>query len=114
MAVKKQVIKILANIVAIYIGTYIFPDVVINSVTTAITAALALWLVNLIIRPLLLFITLPINILTLGLFSLVINTWMVMLVAKLVNGFWLSGFWTAFGVAILVSITFVILEKILK
>lgn len=110
----KQVLKILANIVAIYIGSYIFPDVVISSLSTAIIAALSLWLVNLVIRPILLFITLPINILTLGLFSLVINTWMVMLVARLVDGFWLSGFWTAFGLAILVSISFVVLEKLFK
>lgn len=77
-------------------------------------AGAVLWLVNLIVRPLLVLITIPVNIMTLGLFGLVINTWMVMLVAKIVDDFSIGGFWTSFGLALLVSFVNAILEKTLK
>lgn len=110
----KQIIKILGNIIAIYLGSLIFSEVTILSVTTAVIAGFVLWLVNMFIRPLLVLITIPINILTLGLFSLIINTWMVMFVGKIINGFKIDGFWTAFGLAILIVFVNIILGKLLK
>ena len=110
----KQIIKILGNIIAIYLGTLFFTEISASSATTIVMAGFVLWLVNLLIRPLLILITIPINILTLGLFSLVISTWMVMLVGKIIEGFRIGGFWTAFGIAILVTVVNVILGKLLK
>lgn len=111
---KKQFIKILANILAIYLGSQLLTEMSILSASTAITAGFVLWLVNIIIRPFLVLITIPINILTLGLFSLVINTLMVMLVAGVIDGLIIDGFTTAFCLAIIIVIVNVILEKSLK
>jgi len=110
----KHIIIILANMISLYIGTILFTKVVISSVSVILIAGIGLWIVNLIVRPLLLIITIPVNVLTLGLFSLVINTWMVMLVGKFVNGLWIGGFWTAFGLALVVSAVNSVLGKILR
>jgi putative membrane protein len=110
----KQIIKILGNIIAIYLGTFFFTEISVSSTATIVIAGFVLWIVNIIIRPLLILITIPVNLLTLGLFSLVINTWMVMLVGKLIEGFTIRGFWTAFFIALLVSFVNAILEKVLK
>jgi len=67
-------------------------------------AALLLGIVNAFVRPLAFILTLPITIVTLGLFLLVLNAGMVALVARLVPGFTISGFWTAVGTAVIVSI----------
>jgi len=111
---KNQVIKIFGNIIAIYIATALFSEISVSTNTTIIVAGFILWLVNTTIRPLLTLITIPINLLTLGLFSLVINTWMVMLVGKLIEGFYIQGFWAAFGLAILVAMINIVLGKTLK
>ncbi len=110
----KQIIKIFGNIIAIYLGTFLFTEINVSSTTTIVIAGFVLWLVNILIRPLLILITIPVSLLTLGLFSLVINTWMVMLVGKLIEGLNIHGFWTAFGIALLVSFVNAILEKTLK
>ena len=111
---KNTVIKIFANIIAIYIGVSLFSEISASSTTAIVLAGLLLWLVNITIRPLLAFITIPINILTLGFFSLVINTWMIMLVGKLIEGLSIQGFWTAFGLAILIAFINIVFGKMLK
>jgi putative membrane protein len=79
--------------------------VVFNSTGTLIAAALVLGVVNAFVRPLIIILTLPITLLTLGLFLLVINALMIMLVAWLVPGFLVAGFWSAVFAAIVVSLT---------
>ena len=111
---KNTVIKIFGNIIAIYIGVSLFSEISASSTTAIVLAGLLLWLVNVTIRPLLALITIPINILTLGLFSLILNTWMIMLVGKLVQGLSIQGFWAAFGLAILVAFTNIVLGKTLQ
>ena len=69
-----------------------------------IISALVLGLANAIVRPLLILFTLPLTIFSLGLFLLVINALVLMLVAELVSGFVLSGFWTAFFASIFIAI----------
>jgi len=87
----------------VLIAAYLLPGVTVN-VVGAVVAVVVLTLVNMFIKPLVFILTLPINIITLGLFSLVINALMIMLVAYLVPGFGVAGFWSAFFFAILVSI----------
>lgn len=96
-----------AAIVALglWLSTQIFAGVAFDSPSTLIAAALLLGLVNAIVRPLLLIITLPITVLTLGLFLLVVNAAMLGLVALLLEGFRISGFWTAVGASLIVSLT---------
>lgn len=83
----------------------IVPGVQIEGAFTLFVAALLLGLVNAIIRPLAILLTLPITIVTLGLFLLVINAGMFGLVAAMLDNFSVSGFWTALFGAIIVSIT---------
>jgi putative membrane protein len=75
---------------------YLVPGVVVTGFGVAVLAALALGIVNAIIRPVFLILSLPINILTLGLFTLVINAFMFWLASVFVPGFHVSGFTAAF------------------
>lgn len=83
---------------------WIIPGISISSFFTALIAAIAIALVNVFIKPVLIFLTLPINILTLGIFILVINAVLFMFVAYLVPGVEIDGFWSAFLGAIVLSI----------
>ncbi|MGB8856319.1 MAG: phage holin family protein [Burkholderiales bacterium] len=83
---------------------YIIQSIQVTDIKVAIITALALGLVNAIIRPLALLITLPINILTLGLFTFVINALLFWGVAYFVDGFSVGGFWSAFFGAIVFSL----------
>jgi putative membrane protein len=80
---------------ALLVVPYIVPGFQIGGFGTALVAAAVLGAVNLLIKPILTLITLPINVLTLGLFSLVINALMLKLAAGLVPGFAIQGFWPA-------------------
>lgn len=88
---------------AIGIASYIVPGVSVTLVG-ALIAAIVLGALNLFIRPILLLLTLPINIITLGLFSLVINACLVLLASYVVPGFYVSGFWTALLFALVLAI----------
>lgn len=88
---------------AIGIAAYIVPGVSVTLVG-ALIAAVVLGALNLFIRPILVVLTLPITVLTLGLFSLVINACLVLLAAALVPGFAIGGFWTAVLYALALSI----------
>jgi putative membrane protein len=98
-------IRLVINMVAILIIAYLFPRVVrVDGFWTALVAAFLLGIVNAILRPVLVFLTLPITILTLGLFLLVINGLMLWLVSALVRGFYVNGFWGAVLGSVLISI----------
>ncbi len=88
---------------AIGIAAYVVPDVSVT-LMSAFIAAVVLGALNLFIRPLILLITLPITVLTLGLFSLVINALLVMLASYLVPGFFVAGFWPAFFFALALTV----------
>src|SRR3989344_3256671 len=88
---------------AILIAAYIVPGVIVTPVG-ALIAAVVLGALNLFIRPFLIVLTLPINIPTLGLFSLVINALLILLASYVAQGFLVDGFWTAFLFAIVISI----------
>jgi putative membrane protein len=95
-------LSILISSVAVFVTASILPGVHVDSFGTAIVAAIVLGLINTFIRPILLLLTLPINILTLGLFTLVIIALLVMLASALVPGFKVDGFWwaLAFGLVL--------------
>ncbi|HLA25279.1 MAG TPA: phage holin family protein [bacterium] len=102
----------LFNTVAIYATTRIIAGLRVPDLGGAIIAALVLGIVNAIIRPLILLLTLPVNILTLGLFTLVVNTIMLYLVAA-VTPLQISGFWAAFIGALLIAIISTLLSRLL-
>ena len=80
---------------SLWVASLVFHGVRFANLSSLLVAGLLLGVVNSVVRPLLIVITLPITLLTLGLFLLVINALMLLLVAALVRGFTLSGFWTA-------------------
>ncbi|MQR00276.1 phage holin family protein [Glaciimonas soli] len=94
----------LINAAALFAVPYLMQSVTVDSVATALIAALILGLVNSLIRPILMILTLPVTVLTLGLFIFVLNGLMFWFVTKLVSGFHVMGFWSAIGGAIVYSI----------
>lgn len=88
----------------ILLVSYIFDGIEVRGIGWAFIAAMFLGIFNALIRPLLLILTLPINILTLGLFTLVINGLMLWLTGALLAGFSVHGFWTALGGALIISL----------
>lgn len=94
----------LISAIAIIISAYILPGIKVPNFTTALVVALVLGILNAVIRPLLLLLTLPVNILTLGLFTLVINAVIILLVASLVPEFQVNGFLAALLFAIVLSV----------
>ena len=104
----------LINMVAILLIAYLLPRLVwVDSLGTALIAALLLGMVNAVLRPVLIILTLPLTLLTLGLFLLLINGLMLWLVAALVSGFHVNGFWGAVFGSILISIVSWVLSRIL-
>jgi putative membrane protein len=91
--------------IGLWLASKIVPGVEFNSTGTLIAAALLLGIVNAFVRPIIVILTLPITLLTLGLFLLVINALMILLVAWFLPGFMVAGFWSAIGAAIVVSLT---------
>lgn len=89
---------------ALWASSHVFSGIKFSSPSALIIAALLLGFVNAIVRPLLVLFTLPLTLITLGVFLLVINALMILLVSALVQGFFVSGFWTAFFAAIFISI----------
>ena len=96
-------LKWLALSLAILFVGWLVPGITISSFATALVASIVIALVNLVIKPVLVFLTLPINILTLGLFILVINALLFMFVAYLVPGVEVDGFWSVFLGALILS-----------
>lgn len=94
----------LINAVALLALPYLMSSITVDSIAAALIAALLLGLVNTVIRPLLVLLTLPVTLLTLGLFIFVINALLFWLVGSFVRGFHVAGFWSAFFGAILYSI----------
>ena len=107
------ILKILLSAIAVFVLSNIVPGISIENYTTAILVAIVLGLLNTLIRPLLIFFTIPLTIITLGLFLLVINAAMVLLSDYFINGFNVSGLFPAILFSILLSLTQSIFYKLL-
>ena len=94
----------LINALAIFIVAHIVKGIEVSSTPTVLVIALVLGIINAFLRPFILLITLPINILTLGMFTFFINGALFYLVSKIVSDFPITGFWPAFWGYILFSI----------
>jgi putative membrane protein len=88
----------------LWVASELLSGITFDAPSKLILAAVVLGVVNAVVRPLAFILTLPITVLTLGLFLLVLNAGMIGLVAWLVPGFEVSGFWTAVGAALIVSL----------
>jgi putative membrane protein len=98
-------LRALISALGLWIATRWVSGIRIDDATTLVLAGILLGVVNAIVRPIIILLTLPLTILTLGFFLLVVNAAMVTLVAWLLPGFSISGFGAAFGTAIIVWIT---------
>ena len=104
----------LINAVALMAVAYLLPGIAVSSFVTALVAALVLGLVNAVIRPVLVLLTLPATILTLGLFIFVINGLLFWFVGSFIEGFVVQGFWAGFMGAILFSIVSWLLSALVQ
>jgi putative membrane protein len=109
------VIRMVANAVAILLVGYLLPRVVtVDGVMAALTAAFVLGLVNAVVRPLFVLLTLPLTVVTLGAFLLVINGLLLVLVSYIVPGFHVNGFLAAVVGSILLSAVSWILTRVVQ
>lgn len=99
------VIRLALNILGLWLATEVVPGMSIQGAGSFIAAGLLLGIVNAIVRPVIVLLTLPFTVVTLGLFILVVNAAMLGLVSVLVTDFQLTGFWAAFFGAIIVGLT---------
>jgi putative membrane protein len=93
----------LVSAIAILIAAYLIPGVTVTLVG-ALVLAVVLGIINVFFKPIITLLTLPINIVTLGIFSLIVNALLIMLAAMIVPGFHVNGFWAAFFFSIVVSL----------
>ena len=108
-------IRMIANAVAILLVSYLLPRIVaVDGVTAALAAAFVLGLVNAVVRPLFVLLTLPVTVVTLGLFLLVINGLLLGLVSYIVPGFHVNGFLGAVVGSILLSVVSWVLTRVVQ
>jgi putative membrane protein len=98
---------------SLWVASHVFKGISFSSRSALLVSALVLGFLNAILRPILFLLTLPLTVITFGLFLLVINALIIMFTAKLVNGFKLSGFWTAFFAGIFIAVFGLFLEWML-
>ncbi len=111
----KFIVKLLISVIAIIILAQLLPGVSLSPpYTTAILVAVVLAVLNALVKPILIVLTLPATIVTMGLFLLVINALIVLLADKIVDGFTVNGFWTALLFSILLSILQSIMQSLVK
>jgi putative membrane protein len=110
----KLILKLLLSALAVFILAHVLPGVHVDGYTTAIIVSVVLSLLNLFIKPILVIFTLPITVLTLGLFLLIINALIILLAGNLIDGFSVSSIWTAILFSILLSFLESILYSLLK
>jgi putative membrane protein len=103
----------LINALALLIIPYVIPSIKIRGFGTALVIAIVLGLINTLLRPVLVLLTLPVTIITLGLFILIINALLFQFAAWLLKGFEVTGFWAAFFGSILYSIISWILSALI-
>ena len=103
-------IRLCLNALALLVVSTVIPGIEVRGVLPALSAAFFLGLVNAVLRPIIVILTLPITILTLGLFIPVINACLLKLVSLIINGFEVHGFWSAVFGAILLSLVSALLN----
>ncbi len=106
------IIRILLTAVLVMLIDYFMPGITVANFTTSVIVAIVLGLLNIFVKPLIVLFTLPVTILTLGLFLLVINAAMILLCSEIVGGFNVNSFWTALLFSIILSVLQSIMYKL--
>lgn len=108
------IIRLLVGGLSVIIASYIIPGVHVDTFLTAVIVAVVMGFVNAVIRPVFIILTLPLTIITLGLFTVVINAILVLLVSAFIPGFTVSGFVAALFFSLFLSITQSILHALTR
>lgn len=110
----KFILRILLSALAVLLLANILPNVTVDSYISAIIVAIVLSLLNFIVKPILIILTLPVTIITFGLFLLIINAIIILLASELIEGFQVNGIWWALLFSLLLSFLQSILFSFLK
>ena len=110
LGLKALIVRWVVNAFALWVTCLVIPGIEVTGVGATFVAAAVLGVLNALLRPILLLLTLPITVVTLGLFAIVINAAMIQLTASLVEGFAVSGFLAAFFGAIVLSVVSVMVS----
>ena len=110
----RTLLRWLISATTLMLVAYYMPGISVHSFYTALVAALVIGLLNALVRPVLLFFTLPINILTLGLFTFIVNGLMFWFASSIVKGFYVTGFWPAFWGAMIMWLVGWLVNDLLK
>ena len=111
---RQMIIRWVMNAMAIAAAAFLISGISYASIGDLIIAAALFGILNTFLKPLFILLTLPINILSLGLFTFVINAIMLGLTSAFLDGFYVAGFWSALAGAIVISIVSMILNKVLE
>ena len=107
-----MLINLVVNAIAFYVTAYLVPGVRIADLQALAVVAIVWGVLSVVLKPILILMTLPVNILTLGLFTLVINAFLIMLMSNLVKGFKVDSFGTALLAALVLALLNVVLGKL--
>ena len=110
----KFLAQLVVSTLAVIVTALILPGVHVDSAITAIIVAAVLAFLNAIVKPILVILTIPITVVTLGFFLLVINALIIMLAAKIVDGFHVDGFWVALIFSLMLSLVNAAFEAIAR
>jgi putative membrane protein len=108
------ILKLIISALAVLISAFLLPGISIegNSILTALIVAAVLSFLNAVVKPIMIVLTIPVTVFTFGLFLLVINALMILLAAKLVDGFYVKGFWYALLFSLVLSLVTSVMEGI--
>ncbi len=109
-----KIIKFLVNGFAVYATAYLLSGVEVSSFVVALIVAVVIAVLNVFIKPILVVLSLPVTILTLGLFTFVIDALIVLLASRIVPGFIVDGFWTAIIFSIVLTIISYVLNELIE
>lgn len=110
-----MIVSLIVNALSVYItGWLLSTGVHIPDLQTALFVALALGIINTLLKPILLVLTLPINLLSLGLFTFVLNALLILLVGSIVKDFTVDSFWWALAFSLVLSVVNMLLEQFVK
>ena len=107
---RAAVLRVLITGVAVFLAIMVVPGLEVDSFPAGLAVVLVLTVLNLLVRPILFVLTLPLIVLSLGLFLIVVNALLLELTAYLVGGFSVTGFWSAVGGAVVISLVTMILN----
>lgn len=106
----KFLFKVIVSAFAVFISAHFLGGVTVEPFTTAIVVAFVLAILNALLKPVLVVLTIPVTIMSLGLFLLVINAFMILIAAELVRGFTVAGFWWALLFSVILTVVTWVLE----